>query len=75
MPKNNNPIVKEIDDDEYNDDDFTDSDYGFIINADGTLKTMWLPEDLMEDPPKSVMKLLKIFGIKDIHSLEPKTLH
>lgn len=76
MPKNNNPIVEEIDDEEYDDeDDFNDDDYGFIINADGTLKTMMLPEDLMDNPPKSVMKILKIFGIKDIHSLEPRTLH
>jgi len=69
----NNPIVEEIDDDDYN--DFNDSDYGFIINADGTLKIMMLPEDLMKNPPKSVMKILKIFGIKDIHILEPRTLH
>lgn len=73
MTKNNNQIVEEINDE--CSDDFDDSDYGFIINADGTLKTMMLPEFAMENPPKSIVKILKIFGIKDIHSLEPKTLH
>lgn len=65
-------VDEEIDAD---DDDFNDDDYGFIISANGELKSMMIPEDLMEDPPKEVRRILKIFGIKDIHSLEPRTLH
>jgi hypothetical protein len=63
---------EEIDTD---DEDFNDDDYGFIIGPNGELKTMMLPEDLMDDPPLEVKRILKIFGIKNIHQLEPRTLH
>ena len=61
-----------------NDDDdgeFVEGDYGFIIGPDGELKSMMFPEDLMEDPPKAIRKILKIFGIRDIHTLSSQTLH
>ena len=73
MPKNNELVVEEIPEDD--DDDFSDTDYGFIIDANGDLKTMMLPEELMDNPPSSIKKILKIFGIKDIHQFEPRTLH
>lgn len=73
MPKNNELVVEEIPEDD--DDDFSDTDYGFIIDANGELKTMMLPEELMDNPPSSIKKILKIFGIKDIHQFEPRTLH
>lgn len=57
------------------DDEYDDGDYGFIISANGDLKTMMIPEDLMENPPLAVKKILKIFGIKNLHELEPRTLH
>jgi hypothetical protein len=63
---------EEIDTD---DEDFNDEDYGFIIGPNGELKTMMFPEDLMDDPPLEVKRILKIFGIKNIHQLEPRTLH
>jgi hypothetical protein len=59
MPKNNELVVEEIPEDD--DDDFDDTDYGFIIDANGDLKTMMLPEDLMDDPPRSIKKILRIF--------------
>jgi hypothetical protein len=73
MPKNNELVVEEIPEDD--DDDFNDTDYGFIIDSNGDLKTMMLPEELMDNPPSSIKKILKIFGIKDIHQFEPRTLH
>jgi hypothetical protein len=42
-------------------------DYGFIIGPDGELKTMFLPEGFMLDPPPQVRKILRIFGIKDVN--------
>jgi len=36
---------------------------------------MMFPEDLMEDPPKTIKKILKIFGITDINVITEKTLH
>lgn len=57
-------------------DDFDDeNDYGFIIGPDGELKSLMIPEELMSDPPKEVLKILKIFKIVNIHQLEPRTLH
>ena len=47
-------------DGEDDDDDFSDTDYGFIIDANGELKTMMLPEELMNNPPSSIKKILKI---------------
>ena len=73
MSKNNELVVEEIPEDD--DDDFSDTDYGFIIDADGELKTMMLPEELMNNPPSSIKKILRIFGIKNIHQFEPRILH
>ena len=57
------------------DDDWSDGDYGFVISPDGELKSVLLPEDLMDDPPIEIKRILRIFGIKNIHQLEPRTLH
>lgn len=72
MPKNNEVEVEEIPDD---DDEFSEGDYGFIITAAGDLKSIVYPEDLMDDPPPEIKKILRIFGIKNIHQIEPKNLH
>ena len=52
-----------------------EGDYEFVISASGELKSIVIPEELMEDPPKSVKRILKIFGITDIHVLNSSTLH
>jgi hypothetical protein len=57
------------------DDGFVNGDYGFVIGPDGELKSVMFPEDLMEDPPKAIQKILKIFGIKDIHAIVEQTMH
>lgn len=56
-------------------EELEEGDYEFVIRADGELKSIMIPEDLMDDPPKSVKKILKIFGITDIHLLNNSTLH
>lgn len=74
MPVNKEKEIDEISD--FNEeDDFDDSDYGFIISSDGELKSIMFPEELMENPPKEIIKILKIFGIKDVNDIAPKTLH
>ena len=60
---------------DFSDEEFEKGDYGFIIDPEGNLKSMMFPEDLMEDPPKTIKKILKIFGIIDIHSITDSTLH
>ena len=62
-------------DEDFSEEELENGDYEFIIRADGELKSILIPEDLMDDPPRSVKKILKIFGITDIHSLNNGTLH
>jgi len=71
MPnKNTIPAVELEEDDEYD-----PTDYGFIISADGELKSVMYPEDLMEEPPEEIQLILKLFGIANIDTTEGRTLH
>jgi len=73
MPKNEEFIDIEIEEDDI--DDYADDDFGFIISSTGELKSMMIPDLLMDDPPAEVKKILKIFGIKDIHTIDSRTIH
>lgn len=73
MPKNEEFIDIEVEEDDI--DDYADDDFGFIISSTGELKSMMIPDLLMDDPPAEVKKILKIFGIKNIHSIDSRTLH
>ena len=57
------------------DDEFGPEDFGFVIGPDGELKSITLPENLMEDPPKTVRKIMKIFGIRDLQEVTITTIH
>ena len=63
--------IVEIDETE----DLGPGDFGFIINPDGSLKSIMIPENLMEEPPEEVQIILEMFGIEDVHRLENRTLH
>jgi hypothetical protein len=73
MPKQEEFIDVEVDEDDI--DDFADDDFGFIISSTGELKSMMIPDLLMDDPPAEVKRILKIFGIKNIHTIDQRTLH
>jgi hypothetical protein len=60
---------------EFDEGEFTQDDYGFVIGPDGTLKSIAYPENLMENPPSEVERILKIFGIESLENLTPRTLH
>jgi len=62
-------------DEDFSSEMLEEGDFEFVISASGELKSILIPEDLMEDPPKSVKRILKIFGITDIHLLNSSTLH
>ncbi len=73
MPKEQEEYIDiEVDGDDF---DFEDDDFGFIIGSDGSLKHMMIPDYLMNDPPPEVKKILKIFGIKNIHTIDDRVLH
>ena len=46
------------------DDDINEEDYVFVISPEGLLKTIIFPEELMEDPPEEVQKILNVLGVK-----------
>jgi len=75
MPKANEAL--DLEHDEFYDDEISDDDYGFIFDADGNLKSVFLPDDMLE-VPETIQAILDIFGIDDIAQLEhghSKTIH
>lgn len=70
-------IQEMADDVEDGEIDIDDEDYGFLIDRDGNLKTMFLPHDLASDAeiPASIKKIMKIFKIHDIEQLNSGMLH
>ena len=71
----NNVPTSQIEVEETEDVDYEDDDFGFIISANGELKSVMLPENLMDDPPLEVLMILKLFGITDLNEVDSKTLH
>lgn len=51
------------------------NDFGFIISADGELKSIMYPANLMEEPPEEIKMILEIFGIDNFETLEGRVLH
>ena len=41
----------------------SDSDFGFLIDEEGNLKTVFGPDELFDAPPETVQKILDIFGV------------
>lgn len=72
----NNPttdfVVEELEIDE---NDTGPDDFTFVLGPDGELKSITVPQHLMEDPPTEVEYILSLFGIDDINTLEDRTLH
>lgn len=64
-------IIEEFEEEE----EFSRDDFGFVIGADGGLKSIMYPAHLMDDPPEEVRAILQLFGIDSLHTLEHKTVH
>lgn len=71
----NNAIPQTVEENFDDIDEFGPEDYGFIIGPDGSLKTVLVPENLMEEPPEEVQAILNLFGINNIHQVEFQILH
>jgi len=50
-------------------------DYGFIIDHEGNLKAVYLPDDAPAKHPKNVQKILKMFGVQDVGQIDDPTIH
>lgn len=46
-----------------------DDDFGFLVDSEGNLKTIFGSDDLFDDPPENVVKILAIFGIGNAKTL------
>ena len=55
--------------DGFYEDDISEEDYGFIFGPDGTLKSVFLPDNLPFDTPENIQKILGIFGFSDPEQL------
>jgi hypothetical protein len=75
MMANNVPADFTIEEIEIEENDTGPDDFTFVIGPDGDLKTMIIPQHLMEDPPEEIQLILKLFGIDDINTIEDRTLH
>lgn len=71
----NNPTTDYIVEEEIVEEEFSADDFGFVIGPDGELKSLMIPEHLMDDPPEEVQAILEMFGIDNIHQLESRTIH
>lgn len=78
MSKNQNNAealeFEEVDDELFDDDEILPEDYGFILDANGDLKSVFMPENCME-LPEAVKKICEVFGIDNPNDIYVHTLH
>lgn len=55
------------------DDDITEEDFGFILDRDGNLKSVFLPDNT-DNIPDKVLEILELFEIDSIESLANPTV-
>jgi hypothetical protein len=76
MSKMNQSSEQDYNVDDVYDQEITDDDYGFIFDAEGNLKSVFLPDNVPFKTPKNIAKILKIFGITDLDNIDnTQTLH
>lgn len=68
-PKPLEPCEFDIDDI----DDISEDDYGFVLDRNGNLKSVFLPDDTSDIPDK-VLEILELFEIDSIESLANPTV-
>jgi len=61
-------------DESHDDDEITDEDYGFILDAEGNLKSVFLPIDY-EVIPEKVYAIFGLFGIDDVAEIHRRIGH
>lgn len=65
---------EEVDADLIDDDEITSEDYGFILDGEGNLKSVFMPDNCME-LPESVKEICKVFGIEHPNQIYLTTIH
>ena len=62
-------LVDTFEDEDYH-GDISNDDYGFILDSNGELKSIFLPDNIPFKAPKNVNKILKLFGINDVDNVD-----
>lgn len=57
--------------------DIAEDDFGFLIDSNGNLKTVFGPNALYDAPPENVQRILDMFGVdsSDLIARSGVTLH
>lgn len=72
MPQHFDKSLAETEDDSFL-DDIDENDYVLILDSNGDLKTILMPEDQNDfDVPETVSKILEVCGV---NNFENRTLH
>jgi hypothetical protein len=66
-----------LSEDELTEFDIDENDFGFLIDGEGNLKTVFGPNNSFNAPPEAVQKILDIFGVSstDLAMTSSTTLH
>lgn len=65
----------EVDEVEYeeaylDDQDIGEDDYGFVFDAEGNVKFVFVPDNVPFKPPKTILKIMKILGVTDLSQFD-----
>lgn len=73
MPRTSKSEIEDVEELDFL-DNIGDEDFVLILDSNGDLKTILLPESLTENMPKNLVQILKVLGIDD-HNLQSRTIH
>ena len=60
---------------DFYENEIRDDDYVFVIRADGTLKTVMMPEENAVDTPDEIQRILSVYNMDLAELAEPRVLH
>lgn len=61
--------------DESFEEELSNEDYGFVLDANGELKSVFWPTNKGYETPRNVLAICKAFGINDPDCVKPQYLH
>lgn len=60
---------------DFYENEIREDDYVFVIRADGTLKTVMMPEENAVDTPDEIQRILSVYNMDLAELAEPRVLH
>ncbi len=60
---------------DFHENEIREDDYVFVIRADGTLKTVMMPEENAVDTPDEIQRILSVYNMDLSELAEPRVLH